>query len=532
MWCNPCNETPQGCARGVLIWLHNGGSCGGKKFSYIPPDGTDEANEAEVGYIPVFQDWCWKHVKLEDVLGWGGGDWSWNGNYTGNATISGTLTVWGVVVNGNSAFNGTVNFSWATVIWLPPQLTYVQAWVWVTVTGDGTSTNPYIISVTWVDPGEPDGWLVQSWGTTFNYQVGTTATSFYNMFQIDDFVFITFCDNGPSVGAQILNVNSATFNITTWSAIQSCTTSAVQQLAENRFLACYDVLSWSDFRARCKIIEVNTSSWTITDVGSEYALPTNVRFNNWNSPINENIVNINTNKYITMLSENGGTDTEFTVMQITTGNAFSVVTSVTVDYSYIMGNPSITKIDDSLYVAFFSVGTYDVGLVAIEVNTSTYAITVGTRFSHDFGGFERTCWMVLIDPNHVAVFWVPDTGALANQTIWRIFEVNTTTNAISNAGDLFVVYTWWYDVHATYIDAENILVVDRDTASPYYGRATVIEVNTSTWDMVTNSTFVYSTTLASFNKVLHMDAEQFIVWYSSGNQWVYAKVLALVPDYA
>ena len=92
-----------------------------------------------------------------------------------------------------------------------------------------------------------------------------------------------------------------------------------------------------------------------------------------------------------------------------------------------MGNPSIIKVDDSLYVAFFSIGTYDVGLCGIEVNTSTYAVTVSTRFTHDYGGFERSHGMVLIDANHVAVFWTPATGALADHTIGRIFQVNTTT---------------------------------------------------------------------------------------------------------
>ena len=70
----------------------------------------------------------------------------------------------------------------------------------------------------------------------------------------------------------------------------------------------------------------------MADVGSEFSFPSSVKFANSDSPINENIVNINTNKYITIMSENGSTDTEFKVLQITTGNAFSVTTTLTVDY--------------------------------------------------------------------------------------------------------------------------------------------------------------------------------------------------------
>jgi hypothetical protein len=48
---------------------------------------------------------------------------------------------------------------------------------------------------------------------------------------------------------------------------------------------------------------VNTSAWTIADVGTEYSFVESVRFANAQSSLNQNIVKINTNKYLTIMQE-------------------------------------------------------------------------------------------------------------------------------------------------------------------------------------------------------------------------------------
>jgi len=159
-------------------------------------------------------------------------------------------------------------------------------------------------------------------------------------------------------------------------------------------------------------------------------------------------------------------------------------------------------IDDTHLLLTYRGHNTDAWATVLEVNTSTGVVTeAGTKFNYDVNWIYGGVLNVGTDPNHFISFWTDD-GSDGKAVI---LEVNTTTWAVTTANSEFQYFGFakWGDATTT-IDDNHFLVTYADAQSD--GRADVLEVNTSTWAISTNSTlFEFDTQLAQGQMLTAID---------------------------
>lgn len=305
-----------------------------------------------------------------------------------------------------------------------------------------------------------------------------------------------------NVSAEIIAVNTSTYAISTVGsefAYYGGTGSGVSdvcQIDSTHFLLCGSLVSNSDMAA--VVLAVDTSTWGITTAGSRLD-----SISAWGD--GANVVSIDSTHYLLSWSETGGGgsygQTTHTVLTVNT-STWAVTTATTnfassgtSTFSYPMG---MQKVDDNHFLHFFNGTSNDGYAQVIAVNTSTWAVsTAGAAFTGwDTGNISHPFQVdkdntIKIDSTHVIFVWNSYTSAFYTQ----VFSVNTSTWAVTTAGSRKEIND---GTKSGYIgtaeifdlgDSHYIIGASYFASGPNNSSAyNVVAVNTSTWAITTSTT--------------------------------------------
>jgi len=177
---------------------------------------------------------------------------------------------------------------------------------------------------------------------------------------------------------------------------------------------------------------------------------------------------------------------------------------------------SCCKLDDNHVVNFWAESNKAKAQV-FEINTSTWAIsTAGAQlnnYSTQQAAYGGTCFQV--DENHFLHAWSGD----GNDGFAQVFEVNTSTWAISTAGAAFEFDTQIaIEPAAQKIDANHFILFWRGGASSH-GLSRTFEINTSTWAISEKSSLLsfYTESSTRYNCCVRLDTANYVnFWQGLG----------------
>lgn len=250
--------------------------------------------------------------------------------------------------------------------------------------------------------------------------------------KIDDTHFLAFW--GRYVGnngygcAQVFTVNPTTKAVTAEGSVTTFNGGYLKQVSyfssakidDTHFIAFYSGIDQDGYVG---VFTVNPSTWAVT-------VTTTTELWNNTSIYSTACAQIDSNHFIVFWGDTEATYGRSQVVEVNT-STWAVTSKSTASFSdRRIQMCSCTKIDSTHFVNFYCDyynGSPRYGYANIfEVDTSTWAITVGTRFTFLATGADwNSCFMV--DSNHVINFWSGSGGA-------QVFTLNVSDNTISANG--------------------------------------------------------------------------------------------------
>jgi hypothetical protein len=306
--------------------------------------------------------------------------------------------------------------------------------------------------------------------------------------------------------AQVLNVNSSTWAITTANSSLDFNTANINQttcssykIDTNHFI----VFHMSDgLDGYAQVLTVNTSTWAVTTASASLEFDTVIGYEPSNYKVDTN--------HLIVFWGGSGTDGFVQILEVntTTWAISTSAASLEFDTQDCRWN-SCSQIDSNHFVNFWT-GNGDDGFVQVfEVNTSTWAVTTASA-SLEFNtqsGLYNSCEK--IDTSHfINVF----LGGSPSNAYAQVFAVNTSTWAITTAASFkqfFPSYSAPIDFNLSKVNDNHFICFF--AASGLDGYAQVLTVNTSTWAITTASaSFEFDTQQGRFNSSIEISSGKFI----------------------
>lgn len=343
-------------------------------------------------------------------------------------------------------------------------------------------------------------WDVTTTGAMFEFD--TTEVNYNQALAIDTNHFLVqYSGTGSDGYVAVLAINTSTWAITTTSVLEYDTTnglfSDMLRIDTNHFL-CYWSGAGADGFAQTMV--VNTTTWAVT---------TAVAPTEWDTvqcQYNDSVwVDAN---HLAHVASNSGGDGFIAIHDVnTTTYAFNVTGSPLEFDTQDNTSNSIVKVDTNHVVNFWHGGTGSVlaQVQAFTVNTTTWAITTAASvlsYDTDLPASSASHYpaSMVVDANHILHTWHDAAGSRLAQ----IFEVNTTTWAVTTAGSILTITTAASQANAinyknsiARIDTNHFLHAARGwNGSADAGLLHVLVVDTSTWAVTTTgSSLDYTTTI-------------------------------------
>lgn len=340
--------------------------------------------------------------------------------------------------------------------------------------------------------------------------------------KIDDTHFIAFwghyASNNGNGYAQVFTVNQTTKAVTAEGSplsfnggyLKQATAHSCAKIDSNHFINFYSGIDGDGYVG---VFEVNLSTWAVTAI-------TTMEWGNGQSIIDNSCAQIDSNHFINFSGDTGLTYGQCRVFEVNTSTwAVTVKSTTTYSDRRIQAN-SCAKIDGTHFVNFYSdmyggIARYGYANI-FEVNTSTWAVTVGTRFTFlGTGANWNSCFKV--DDTHFINFWEGAGGA-------QVFTVDVSANTISANGSALSANhpfnTCWQ------IDSNHFVRFwGAGTNSSTGGGGDVYEVNLSTYEVSrVGSAVAKSCSQFGHNACALVSDNYFInFWQGNGND-EYAQV--------
>lgn len=262
------------------------------------------------------------------------------------------------------------------------------------------------------------------------------------------------------------------------------------------------------FDGIAQILEVNTTTWVVSTAAA--LLEFDTQNGNYSS-----IFEVDTNHFITFWGGGAGTTGYVQVLEVNTSTWAVTTSAASLEHDTQGGSyNSCYKIDTNHFIDFYQGLDGDGFVQVIEVNTTTWAVsTASARLEFETQScLFNTCFE--IDANHFINFWA---GNL-NDGFVQVFEVNTTTWAVTTAGAPLEFDTQNGSYGSCFkIDANHFIHFFRgDLGNDGY--AQVFEVNTSTWAVTTaGGRFEFDTQNGLYNTCWQVDTNHFVHFWGGLN---------------
>ena len=363
-----------------------------------------------------------------------------------------------------------------------------------------------------------------------NYDVTTAGASLefdtvngqYNSCNgIDATHFINFWSGDGNDGyAQVFTINTTTWAVTTANAsLEFDTTSAVDnscyKIDTNHFINFWGGVDSDGF---VQVFTVNTTTWAVTTANAS------LEFDTVNGTQNK-CYQIDSNHFVNFWR---GTDLDGFVQVFTVSTSTWAVTTAAdrleFDTSACTG-PSCYPVDTNHFIAFYGGATNDGYVDIFAINTSTWAVTTASsrlEFDTVHGTFNN-CQP--IDSTHFINTWIK----VATDTVMaQVFTVNTTTWAVTTAGEVFTIDTAPSSGNNSLekINGNNFLFFYDNDTDP--GKATVLSVNTSTWAVTTAGTGIaFETTAITYQSSYKIDTNHYVNFWDGADSDGFVQVFTV-----
>lgn len=184
-------------------------------------------------------------------------------------------------------------------------------------------------------------------------------------------------------------------------------------------------------------------------------------------------------------------------------------------------------IDSNHFINFYRGLSGDGYVQTYTVNTTTWAITGNANLEFDTQNNDyNSCWQ--IDSNHFIDFWAGGTGTVGYA---QVFIVNTTTWAVTTAANSLAINgASRHTDHSCHPVDSNHFIDFSQNIDNTEGNVAVFTVNTSTWDVTRNGSFLnFHNTSIGANSCYKIDTNHFInFWFdAAGNTYGYAQVFTV-----
>ncbi len=255
-----------------------------------------------------------------------------------------------------------------------------------------------------------------------------------------------------------------------------------------------------------QVFEVNTTTWAVTTAAASLMFDAN-------SGVSNSCLNVDTNHFINFGVGSSANIGDVQVFEVNT-TTWAVTTAndpLTFDTTSGISNASC-KVDGNHFINFWRGADLHGFAQVFEVNTTTWAVTTANawlEFDTTWGD-QHSCF--LIDENHIINFWRgADIHGFA-----QVFEVNTTTWAVTTAAASLEFDTRSCEYNSCYkIDDNHFINFWEGYGGDGYVQ--VFEVNTSTWAVTTAAASLeFDTQDASHNWCYQIDDNHFINFYLGG----------------
>lgn len=341
-------------------------------------------------------------------------------------------------------------------------------------------------------------WAVTTANTSLEFD--TADCDYVDLVAIDTNHFLNVWTGPGSDGwAQVLTVNTTTWAVTTANASLEFDTAQgtyvqAEKIDDNHFMVVWAGNGNDGF---AQVFTVNTTTWAVTTAADRQ------EWNASNSTYNST-VKVDTNHFM-VVSAQLASDGFAQVLTVNT-TTWAVTTSAAAfefDTQDIYFS-SVIEVDPTHYLVFWQTANQtQKNAQVLTVNTTTWAVTTAaalTSIDPDAGSsiydMEN---LVQIDTNHFLSAYTYTTGSLTNPAYNEVFEVNTTTWAVSTVGAKLAV-----DASENYyssnfglakIDTSHYFMIWISAANDL-GRAQVlnVEVPSSGTNVTVNADVVTTTT--------------------------------------
>jgi len=155
--------------------------------------------------------------------------------------------------------------------------------------------------------------------------------------------------------------------------------------------------------------------------------------------------------------------------------------------------------------------------MAYTVTTSNSSLEFDTQASTN-----KDC--VLLDSNHIVTCWCGGASAYA---YGQIFEINTSTWAVTTAGSSFEFYTSGFLYPSmSLIDANHTIIFWNGSGNDGYTQT--FAINTSTWAVTTSSALLeFDAAQGDYNSCCKLDDNHFINFWCTGDSDGFTQVFVV-----
>jgi len=359
------------------------------------------------------------------------------------------------------------------------------------------------------------------------YDVTTAATSlefdtqnatFNNCINIDDNHFVNSFIGATANNSvlQVFAVNTSTWAVTTvgTALVGIQTTNSLKlglaQIDSNHFIS-----NWCNTNsARAQVFEVNTTTWAVTTSNSSFVYDTTAVTH---EPEVNAIVGVDANHFLSMFGGGPSSELDVIILAVNT-STWAVTTSgslLTIETTLNSPHSSCVQIDSNHILAVWALSGIGLQTQVMVVNTSTWAIsTAQAKFqigAVGSGGGGNSVEM--IDSNHAVIFY---QGAAGDGFV-QVVTINTSTWAISTASSALEFDTVnGYRHSCQQIDDNHF--INFFSGNSFYGYVQVFTIDTSTWAITTTTASLeFDTTQATDLSSVKIDAGHYVCFWTDVN---------------